>query len=153
MHVTIKSCYTCHHSDTHSQGHILRWTVNRLLVEYKASLQCSWVCGHTASSPQVLTHLPPTVTSRASITLHVVHRPPVSTIRSASTLHKHPTPHEYWCFRPLSGTTVPHEVSECSAPYLVQQTVIYRVAGNFQGRKPSRISRFEANSWVFSAKL
>ena len=90
----VGSCYTSHHiwqCDTHNRGRTLWWMVNRLLVEYNlASLHCSWVCGHTASSPQVLTHLPPTVTSRASITSHVVHKPPVS-IKSSGTSHKHPT--------------------------------------------------------------
>ena len=105
----VGSCYTSHHiwqCDTHNRGPTLWWMVNRLLVEYNlASLHCSWVCGHTASSPQVLTHLPPTVTARASITSHVVHKPPVSTIKSSGTLHKHPTPHEYWPSSTLSGTT------------------------------------------------
>ena len=105
----VGSCYTSHHiwqCDPHNRGRTLWWMVNRLLVEYNlASLHCSWVCGHSASSPQVLTHLPPIVTSRASNTSHVVHKPPVSTIKSSGTLHKHPTPHEYWRVPPLSGTT------------------------------------------------
>ena len=79
----------------------------------------------TASSPQVLTYLPPTVTSRASITSCEVHRLPVSTIRSSDTLHKHPTPYEYW---PLSGTTVPHEVSERSTLCPEKQTVIHEMS-------------------------
>ena len=87
------------------------------LVEYNlASLHCSWVCGHTASSPQVLTQLPPTVTSRASITSHVVHKPPVSTIKSSGTLHKHPTPHEYWPSSTLVWYNRQHWVSKRDHP-------------------------------------
>ena len=103
--------------DTHNRGRTLWWMVNRLLVEYNlASLHCSWVCGHTASSSHVLTQLPPTVTSRASITFHVVHKPPVSTIKSSGTLHKHPTPHEYWTFPPLVWYNRQHWVSKRDHP-------------------------------------
>ena len=127
----VGSCYTSHHiwqCDTHNRGRTLRWMVNRLLVEYNlASLHCSWVYGHTASSPQVLTHLPPTVTSRASITSHVVHKPPVSTIKSSGTLHKNPTPHEYW---------------PSSTPCLVQQTALGQ-----QERPPQTQPTFQ-QPWV-----
>ena len=112
--------HTSHHiwqCDTHNRGRTLWWMVNRLLVEYNlASLHCSWVCGHTASSSHVLTQLPPTVTSRASITFHVVHKPPVSTIKSSGTLHKHPTPHEYWRFPPLVWYNRQHWVSKRDHP-------------------------------------
>ena len=127
----VGSCYTSHYiwrCDTHNRGRTLWRMVNRLLVEYNlASLHCSWVCGHTTSSPQVLTHLPPTVTSRASITSHVVHKPPVSTIKSGGTLHKHPTPHEYW---------------PSSTPCLVQQTALGQ-----QERPPQTQPTFQ-QPWV-----
>jgi len=88
------NCYTSHiiyQCDVHNRGH------NGLLVEYNlVSLHCSWVCGHTASSLQVLTHLPPTLTSRASITSHEVHTPQIISIILSGTLHKHITSHKYW---------------------------------------------------------
>ena len=75
----VGSYYTSYHTyqcDTHSQGHNVVMNGQQITGRLQLGITTLlWVCGHTASSPPVLTHLPPTVTSRASITSHVVHRP------------------------------------------------------------------------------